>query len=67
LDNIRLKFEGQFGRFANLEDGYLPLPTEEFGSKMNEGVVFDPVPMVTPTQAFGQVAPPPSTADEVPF
>ncbi|AVM49141.1 replicative DNA helicase [Capnocytophaga sp. oral taxon 878] len=69
LDNIRLKFEGQFGRFANLDEGYAYSGggIEELGSKMNEGIVFDPVPMASPSQAFGQVAPPPSTPDEVPF
>ena len=57
LDNIRLKFEGHLGRFANLDEyssgGFLSAIPQEFTSKMNQNVAFDAVPMANPAQAFG--------------
>ena len=66
LDNIRLKFEGHLGRFANLDEyGYTPFATQELGSKMNEKVVFESVPTGQPSQAFG--TPEPTDDTGVPF
>lgn len=73
LENIRLKFEGHLGRFANLEEfGSFTSVAQEFGSKMNDEVSFSPLPSTSPSQAFGQsfgqsTAPPASSPDEVPF
>ena len=66
LDNIRLKFEGHLGRFANLDEyGYTPFATQELGSKMNDKVAFEPLPTGQPSQAFG--TPEPTDDTGVPF
>jgi replicative DNA helicase len=70
LDNIRLKFEGHLGRFANLDEyssgGFLSTVPQEFTSKMNENVAFDAVPMANPAQAFGALSTT-STDDDIPY
>ena len=70
LENIRLKFEGHLGRFANLDEyssgGFLSAVPQEFTSKMNENVAFDAVPMANPTQAFGAPSTT-STDDDIPY
>ena len=70
LDNIRLKFEGHLGRFANLDEyssgGYLPMGVQEYVSKMNENVAFDALPMTNPAQAFGAPSTT-STDDDIPY
>ena len=70
LDNIRLKFEGHLGRFANLDEyssgGFLSAIPQEFTSKMNQNVAFDAVPMANPAQAFGAPSAT-STDDDIPY
>ena len=70
LDNIRLKFEGHLGRFANLDEyssgGFLSAVPQEFTSKMNENIAFDAVPMANPAQAFGAPSAT-STDDDIPY
>lgn len=71
LDNIRLKFEGQFGRFANLDEyasSFSQYNPQEYFSKMNDNVVFEQVPTGNPAQAFGTppIAPSP-TDDDIPY
>ncbi len=52
LDNIRLKFIGQLGKFDNLDDFDSPF---EFQSKMNENDdnPFSPSKPISPDEAFG--------------
>ncbi len=68
LENIRLKFVGELGKFDNLDEFNVPV---EFQSKMNENPFeTDPsTPTADPSQAFGSSfnTPPPSPDDDVPF
>ncbi len=69
LENIRLKFVGELGKFDNLDEFNVP---QEFQSKMNDNPFeSDPsTPTADPGQAFGSSfndSLPPSPADDVPF
>ncbi|MDO5104849.1 replicative DNA helicase [Capnocytophaga sp.] len=71
LDNIRLKFLGQYGKFDNLDefDGFGAAFSEpqEFGSRMNDDYVAPKLP--SPNDAFGAspFQAPNTGADDVPY
>ncbi|NUY82651.1 replicative DNA helicase [Flavobacterium sp. MAH-1] len=65
LENIRLKFIGNLGKFDNLEDfggGF-----GEFSSKMNEDMPFSPKSLPSPNEAFGSSANSFDDDSDVPF
>ncbi|MDO4783306.1 MAG: replicative DNA helicase [Capnocytophaga felis] len=70
LDNIRLKFLGQFGKFDNLDEfdssGFQSF-TQEIGSKMNDD--FDVSKLPSAQEAFGDAPPNFSNQniDDIPF
>ncbi len=69
LENIRLKFIGNLGKFDNLDDFDSPFDTE-FHSKMNEGAASNDNPFgddfkASPDQAFGSAFN--KDEDSVPF
>ncbi|MFK8298660.1 replicative DNA helicase [Capnocytophaga cynodegmi] len=70
LDNIRLKFLGQFGKFDNLDEfdnsGFQSF-TQEIGSKMNDD--FDVSKLPSARDAFGDIPPnfPSQNIDDIPF
>ncbi len=72
LDNIRLKFLGQFGKFDNLDEfeGFGEQSfTQEFGSRMNDDYVSPQLPSPSAQDAFGSsfTNTNSSGTDDVPF
>ena len=53
LDNIRLKFEGHLGRFANLETFDSPFEFQSALNKDDDNPFSTDMPSTSPEQAFG--------------
>ena len=64
LDNIRLRFLGELGKFEDLEE--FP-QLQEFGSKINDNVVFESLPSASINEAFGRKETSSNHDNDVPF